>query len=98
MSQQFVTRQQKDDSIEFKATLLDDDGLPITTGVTIDVLKPDDTFAAQDQSATHLGSGVWRYIVPASSVDQYGIWEAQWKWTVDSTDRRHRIVTRVGHL
>lgn len=90
MAQQFVGIQQKDDAIVYEATLKDDAGAPITAGVTIDVDKPDGTNQVTGAAATHQGSGLWRYIVAKTAVDQYGIWVGTWHWTVDGTARQHR--------
>ncbi len=100
MTQQFVEQQQKDDSIMFRAILTDDDDNPITTGVTIDIIKPDGTYQATGQTATLYDAvtGEWRYIVAAADVDAYGIWTGHWHWTVNSTVRAHRRIAEVRHL
>ncbi len=101
MSQQFVALQQTDDAILYVAFLLDDAGAPITTGVTVDVEKPDGTFAAQDVAATleDALTGEWRYIVPKAQVDLLGVYEITWKWTVGSTAREHRVLgPRARHI
>ncbi len=101
MPQQFVALQQTDDAILYVAFLLDDTGTPIGSGVTVDVEKPDGTFAAQDAAATLFDAptGEWRYIVPKADVDLPGVYEVTWKWTVGSTEREKRVLgPRARHI
>lgn len=94
--QTFVNRQQKDDAVALEIELKDDDGNPIIIGVTIDVLDQDGLTVKSGQAATHLGSGLWRYILPAVDFDSYGTWVAVWHWTVDTTARQHRVLFDGG--
>lgn len=97
MPQQFVVLHQKDDAIPFEATLTDDAGAPIGSGVTIDVFKPDGTQIVTGALATLVDAptGLWRYVLIGTSVDAYGVWTSQWHWTVDGTTRSHRRLVRV---
>ncbi len=100
MSQQFVERHQIDDAMSFEITLLDEAGDPITTGVTIDVIKPDGTKVVDDQTATLIDAltGRWRFILPESDVDSLGLYEGRFKWTVGTTGRRERRIARGVYL
>ena len=97
MAQQFVVLHQKDDAIPFEATLTDENGVAIGSGVTIDVFKPDGTQVVTDAAATLIDAptGLWRFILSETQNDAYDIWTAHWHWTVDGTARSHRRLVQV---
>lgn len=86
-------KQQKDDSVKLETPALTDDaGAPITGGVTIDILRPDNTVAVAGQAATHMGNGIHRYVLAKTDFTVYGTWTAIWKWSVGGTNRQHRVL------